>query len=364
MMRRSGRGFMIAVCLVTLIVLGIICGAWVAVSTLFSPPSVTRNTPVFLTIQSGESTQEIADDLQKKGLIRHPLAFRIWARIKGLDTRLRAGVYTLRPGMNIDQIIARLQNGQPDERRLAVIDGWRLEQIGAQAMALGLPYFHEQDFLRYTRHPNQFPDWAKYPVLQHVTSMEGLLFPDTYLVPLNYNAVQVIDMMLNRFDQIVQQYNLVVLAQQHHISEYQMVILASIVQREAANNGQMPLIAGIYWKRVYQPSPEVGALLEADPTVQYARDTDHPPSSASGYWKPLTDSGDRVDPASPWNTYNPQHPGWPPTPIASPGLKALQAAASPMQTDCYYFLTKPADGSLVCASTYAKFQQLERQYLH
>ncbi len=322
-MRRRGRGAVIAVSLGTLIAFGAICGAWAAVTV-----------------------------------------FRIWARIKGLDTHLQAGAYSITPGMNVDQIIATLQNGRPVEKRLAIIDGWRLEQIATRARALGLPNFQARDFLRYTRDPEQFPDRANYPFLRQATSMEGLLFPDTYLVPLNYSTVQVIDLMLDRFSQVVQQYNLVAQARQHQLSEYQMVILASIVQREAANDGQMPLIAGIYWKRVYQPSPGVGSLLEADPTVQYARDTDHPPSSPSGYWSPLSDVGGKIDPDSPWNTYNPQHPGWPPTPIASPGLQALQAAAAPVQTDCYYFLTKPADGSLVCASTYAKFQALEQQYLH
>lgn len=364
MTERHRRGAVIAVCLAALVILGIIYGTWTTVTTLFSPPEVTRSTPVPLLIQRGESTQEIADDLYKKGLIRNPLAFRVWARIKGLDTRLQAGTYALTPGMSVDQIITKLRSGHPDEKRLETIDGWRLEQIGARIQTLGLPGFHEQDFLKYTHHPNLFPDRAKYPVLQHAPSMEGLLFPDTYLIPLGYSTVQVIDVMLNRFDQVTQQSNLVALARKHQLSEYQMVILASIVQREAANDGQMPLIAGIYWKRIYQPSPEIGRLLEADPTVQYARDTDHPPASANGYWKPLTDVGGKIDPANPWNTYDAKHPGWPPTPIASPGLKALQAAASPVATSCYFFLTRPADGSLACAPTYAKFQQLEQQYLH
>ncbi|HEY3992981.1 MAG TPA: endolytic transglycosylase MltG [Ktedonobacteraceae bacterium] len=364
MTKRPGRGTVIALCLVTLVFLGISYGAWTTITTQFSPPVVTQNTQTSLVIQQGESTQEIAEDLYKRGQIRNALAFRIWARIKGLDTRFQAGAYTLTPGMSVDQIITKLQKGQPDERRLVIIEGMRLEQIGAQTQKLELLNFHQQDFLQYTHHLNLFPDRAKYPLLQHVPTMEGLLFPDTYLIPLSASTTQVIDLMLNRFNQILLQYKLIQLAQQHQLSAYQMIILASIVQREAANAGQMPLIAGIYWKRLYQPSAEVGTLLEADPTVQYARDTDYPPSSANDYWKPLTDVGGKIDPASPWNTYNARHPGWPPTPIASPSLTALKAAASPMPTDCYFFLTKPADGSLVCASTYAKFQRLEHQYLH
>jgi UPF0755 protein len=359
--KKRGRGAMIAVFLVALVVFGLIYGAWTTITTVFSPPAVTQTTQIPLVIQSGETTQGIADDLYKRGLIRNPLAFRIWARLKGLDTHLQAGAYQLTPGMNIDQIIAKLQNGQPDEKRLAVIDGWRLEQIAAQANSLGLSGFNEMQFLTYTHHPNQFPDAAKYPILQNTPSMEGLLFPNTYFIPVNYNTVQVIDTMLNGLNQVMQQYNLAATAQQHQLSEYQMVILASIVQREAANNGQMPLIAGIYWKRIYQPSSEIGPYLQADPTVQYAYDTDNPPSSAAKYWGHLGNTGGKVDPSSHWNTY--KYQGWPPTPIASPNLKALQAAASPAQTNCYYFLSNPKDGSLICASTYQKFQQLEQQYL-
>ena len=357
MMRKRGRGALIAVFLLALIIFGVIYGAWSTITTVFEPPAATHTGPITLIVKDGETTAQIADDLYAHGLIRNPLAFRIWARIKGLDTRLQAGAYILTPGMSIDGIIAKLLQQQPDEKRLAVIPGWRLEQIAAQASTLGLVNFNKQDFLNYVHHPAQFPDQAKYPILQKATSMEGLLFPDTYLIPLNYNTVQVLDMMLNEFTQVVQQYNLASQAQQHQLSLYTMVVLASIVQREAANVKQMPLIAGIYWKRIYQPSADVGSpILQADPTVQYGRDTDTPPASADGYWAPLNNTGGKVDPNSRWNTYT--HQGWPPTPIASPGLDALKAAASPAQTDCYYFFSKK-DGSLVCAPTYAQMLQKE-----
>jgi UPF0755 protein len=358
MMKKRGHGAMIAVFLVTIVIFGVTYGAWTTVTTVFAPPALTQTTQISLVIQSGETTPEIADDLYKRGLIRNPLAFRIWARVKGLDTQLQAGAYLLTPGMSIDQMIAKLQNGQPDEKRLAVIDGWRLEQIAAQASQAGLANFNEQQFLTYTHHPGQFPDAAKFPILQNAPSMEGLLYPDTYLIPASYNTVQVIDMMLTEFDQVVQQNNLVALAQQHQLTEYQMVVLASIAQREASNAGQMPLIAGIYWKRIYQPSSDVGGpYLKSDPTVEYARETDNPPSDGK-YWQDLNNfgTGPQVDPNSPWNTYT--HSGWTPTPIASPNLYALKAAASPAQTNCYYFFSKP-DGSLVCEPTYRLMLQNE-----
>lgn len=338
---------------------------WSTVANLLAVPTTSQTSKITLTIQPGETTQQIADELQTKGLIRNALIFRLWARIKGLDSSLQAGVYNLAPGQNVDEIIAKLQNGQPDAKNLLVIDGWRLEQIANQAASLGLPNFNKQDFLNYTHHPDQFPDKAKYPLLANLSSMEGLMYPDTYAVPINATTVQIIDMMLDDLNQVIQTNNLVALAQKNNLSEYQMLTLASIVQREASNDSQMPLIAGIYWKRINQPSADVGGpILQSDPTVEYAYDTDHPPVPPAEYWVDLNQygTGSTVDTDSPWNTYT--HPGWPPTPISSPSLIALQAAASPQSTNCYYFFTKPSDGSLVCEPTYRLIQADEQKYLN
>lgn len=351
---------MIAVFLVALVIFGLIYGAWSTITTIFEPPVTNSTQSISLVIQNGENTQQIADDLYKKGLIRNPLAFRIWARIKGLDTTLEAGAYTLTPNMTIDQIIAKLQNGQPDAKPLLVVEGWRLEQIADAGSQSGLQGFDKQQFLNYVKHPDQFPDRAKYSILQQIPkgqSMEGLLYPDTYLVPVSYNTRQVIDMMLDEFTKVVKDNNLIAQAQQNGLSEYQMVILASITQREVRFTDDMKPVASVYWNRIKKPTQDTNSLLQSDPTVQYARDTDNPPAK---YWQPLTDSGNNIDPNNIWNTYT--HAGWPPTPIASPGLLALKAAASPAKTQYYYFLSKK-DGHNVYAKTYAEFQQLENQYL-
>ncbi|MGH2480173.1 MAG: endolytic transglycosylase MltG [Ktedonobacteraceae bacterium] len=361
-MRKRGRGAMIAVFLVALLIFGTVWSVWTVATTIFEAPPLTNtsNHTITLTIQEGESTQQIADDLEAKGLVRSALAFRLWARIKGLDKTLEAGIYILAPGMTIDQIIARLQNGQPDEKRLAVIEGTRLEEIANAASQSGLQRFDKQQFLQYVKHPETFPDRANYPILQQIPqgqSMEGLLFPDTYQMPVNYDAVKVIDSMLNEFTQQVQNNHLDTLAQKNGLTTYQMIILASIVQREVRFTNDMPQVASVYWNRVQKPNAETRGLLGADPTVQYARDTDNPPAK---YWQPLKDVGGQIDAKSPWNTYN--TPGWPPTPIASPGLKALLAAASPAQTNYYFFLSKP-DGHNVYEATYAQFLKDVHQYL-
>lgn len=358
-MRKRGRGATIAVFLVAIVIFGVIWEAWSTVSTVFEPPATTQTQQVMLTIQPGETTSQIADDLYKKGLIRNTTAFTIWAKVKSLDTKLEAGVYLLTPGATIDGIITKLQDGQPNAKDLLVIDGWRLEQIATQATSVGLTGFNKQDFLNWTHHPDKFPDAAKYPILKGKTNMEGLLFPDTYAVPVNYNTQQIIDMMLDEMNTRVQP--LLASAKAQNLDEYQMITLASIVQREASNAGQMPKIAGIYLNRLYKPSDETVGFLDADPTVVYAYETDNPPSAKSHYWQDLNSlgTGSSVATNSPWNTYT--HKMLPPTPISSPNLAALQAVAKPQQTSCYYFYNKPPHGDLVCEATLAKIMADEQR---
>ena len=106
--------------------------------------------------------------------MRNALLFRLVARIKRLDTKLQAGVYTLDSTMNTDQIIARLLDGQPDGKRFLVHDGYRLEQIANSADAIGLPHFNKQDFLDYTRHPDKFRR-EHYHFLCHLLILEEMV---------------------------------------------------------------------------------------------------------------------------------------------------------------------------------------------
>jgi UPF0755 protein len=366
MKRRGPRAAIISVLLLGLLIFGGIYFAWTTVTDVFQSVNSSQQKTVAFVIQNGESGAQIADALQTKGLIRNSLAFRVWARIKGLDTQLQAGAYNLSPSLTIDQIIGQLLHGQPDAIPVTILEGWRIEQIAHRLTHNDAAYppltkFKEQDFLNYSLHPTQFPDFAKYAILKSIptgNSMEGLLFPDTYLMPVNATARDIVNIMLTEFNDKVQQNHLDTLAKQNSLSVYQMVILASIVQREALFDNDRPLVASVYWNRIYKPNAETVSLLDADPTVQYARD------SAPGtqvYWTPLNDSGRLIAPASRWNTYT--HTGFPPTPICSPGLTSLEAAASPAKTGHYFFLSKP-DGHNVYADTNAQFQIEIKQYLH
>src|SRR5437867_999162 len=199
MKKRGHRGAIIAVFLLGLLIFGGVYFAWTTVTDIFQPVNTDQGKTVAIVVQSGDTALQIADELQAKGLIRNALAFRIWARIKGLDTHLQAGAYKLNSSMTIDAIIGQLLNGQPDYNVVSIPEGWRIEQMAQRLGAAGLANFKVQDFLKYTKNPVQFPDFAKYPVLKSIPagdSMEGLLFPDTYLIPVDATASDVVKLML------------------------------------------------------------------------------------------------------------------------------------------------------------------------
>ena len=359
MKKRGQRGAIIAVLLLGLLIFGGVYFAWTTITDIFQPVNTDQGKSVIIVVQNGDTAHTIADELQAKGLIRNALAFRMWARIKGLDIHLQAGAYNLKTDLTIDAIISQLL-AQPDYFVVSIPEGLRIEQIAQRLGAAGIPKFNTQEFLKYTKNPAQFPDAAKYPILKSIPSgsgMEGLLFPDTYLIPVNATTGDVVNMMLTEFSAKVQQNHLDVLAKQNRLSVYQMVILASIVEREVRFNQDRPLVASVFWNRIYKQNNETVGRLQDDPTVEYARDSQ---PGTTIYWKPLQDVGGNIVPNSPWNTYT--HVGLPPTPICSPGLASLKAAAAPTKTDYYYFLSKK-DGTIVYAKTKTEFEMDVKKYL-
>src|SRR5258708_10515814 len=123
--RSRGRIAIVAVFLLGLMIFGGVYLPWTTVTDIFQPVTTGQGKTIALVIQSGESTLQIADDLQAKGLIRNALAFRVWARIKGLDTHLQAGAYKLDTSMTIYAIIGQLLKSQPHYPVVAIPRGWR-----------------------------------------------------------------------------------------------------------------------------------------------------------------------------------------------------------------------------------------------
>jgi UPF0755 protein len=361
MKRSKSLTTILSILIVGFVVFGGMVLAWSTAVDLFKPAG-SSTTPINIVITPGETLAQIGDDLQRKGLIRSAFAFDVWARMKGLD--LQAGLYkNLKPSMSIMQIADDLLNERPTDPnvvRYTIREGYRLEQIASFLDDKRLVNFKKDDFLNYTQHPDQFPDKAKYPLLQQLPGdhgMEGLLFATTYDIPVRSTAQDVINQMLRQTETLLTQNNLEQLAKQYQYKNvYELINLASIVERETAKKEDGPKIASVYWNRIFKPNDETVGLLNADPTLQYIRDTNNPPDR---YWQPLDDDPANILPDSLYNTYN--NPGLPPTPICSPSLDSLLAAATPANTDYYYFFAS-TDGNDYFAPDLATFERLKAEH--
>lgn len=285
--------------------------------------------PQSFTVELGEPTYEITRRLEAEGLILDADLFRLYLIYAGLDTSIQAGEYTLSARMSPVEIARALQDATPSEVAFRILAGWRLEEIAAALPTSGLT-FTPQAFLSYAADPP-----LSSPMIHELppgSSLEGFLFPDQYRLPRDSSIQEFIQTLLQRFNSQVDT-ELRDGFERQGLNLVQVVTLASIVQREAVDANEMPLIASVFLNRL-----AVGMRLDSDPTIQYALGFQ---SDRNTWWKnPLTLEDLQIE--SPYNTY--LHPGLPPGPICNPGLSALRAVAFPAQSPYYYFRAA-CDGS-------------------
>ena len=351
---RHVRALMLGIALVALVVS---CAGYVALGELRAP-AADEGDPVEFIVEPGESTGSIATRLRAEGLIRQPALFTLLARSRDLDDKLQAGRYVLSPTMTMGEIMIALQSSRVEDVQVTVLEGLRLEEIAAAVEEAGLT--SADDFLAAARDGAAFRDaYFLLSSLPDGASLEGYLFPDTYRFAPNATADTIVRTMLDRF---AEQYAAIERdVRVPDATVHQIVTMASIVQREAAQLDEMPLISAVFWNRLKpENAPNfLGGQLGADPTVQYALGYD----SAEGTWwqKQLTVDELAVD--SPYNTR--RYPGLPPGPIASPGLDALRAAAQPDESAPFLFFVADCarDGSHNFAASLEEFQRYEQEWL-
>jgi UPF0755 protein len=269
-------------------------------------------------------------------------------RYHGIDQRLAAGDFELAPSMPMAEIAQRLQQARFEEITVTIPEGMRAEEV---ADLLNVQAIMDGDaFLALVRGGSASAKaLGEYPFLSDgLTTLEGYLFPDTYRLPARATPTDLIQRMLDNFEQRVTP-EVIAPATQAGRGLGQVIIMASIVEREAPRADERPLVASVYWNRLSGAcSAETGgAYLQADPTVQYAAGR-----PGEWWWKPPSvEAYQEIE--SPYNTY--RRPGLPPTPICSPGLSAIQAAAQPAET-LYCFFLAVGDGSHVFAITLAEHE--------
>jgi len=308
-------------------------------------PASDDDTPVTFVVQPGETAGEIASRLAELGLVTDAELFRLFMRYHGVDANLEAGEYTLRPNMTMAEIAEALQQARLEEVEVTIPEGWRSEEIADMLERENI--MDGDEFLRMVREGTFDYDFlADRP---SGATLEGYLFPDTYRIPAQARPQDLIQRMLDNFGrQFTPQMRQDAAAQ--GLTVFQVVVLASIVEREAVIPEERPIIASVYLNRL-----EKGMYLQADPTVQYAKGYD---PNTGKWWNPMQiEEADTVD--SPYNTF--QHPGLPPGPICNPGLGALQAVVYPADTNYLFFFSK-GDGSHAFAETYEEHLRNQERY--
>lgn len=281
------------------------------------------------TVNAGESAQDVALRLEKEGLVVSGPALVDYMVYSGLDRAVQSGEYKLSAGMTPLEIAHELLNASPDEVAFRVLAGWRLEEVAAALPTSGLT-FDPVDFIAAARAPT--PEQSRLLGLPEDASLEGFLFPQRYIFPRRTTLDEFLATLSGAFQSQLDP-DLQAAFQEQGLNMFQAVTLASIVQREAMADDEMPLIASVFYNRLFS-----GMRLDSDPTAQYALGWSQ---GQGGWWKNPLNLND-LQTQSPYNTY--QNNGLPPGPICSPGRAALEAVAYPAETGYYYFRAA-CDGS-------------------
>ncbi|MBO8141456.1 MAG: endolytic transglycosylase MltG [Firmicutes bacterium] len=311
----------------------------VVIGTILIPvaPSGGAEAVIF-TVPAGSTAEEIGMRLEEAGLIRSARHFQLANRVLGLDERLQAGEYLLSPEMDLLTIIRRLEQGQVRTVRVVIPEGVNLRQIADILDRHGL--VNRERFLELALDDSKVYG-ANRPIRKPVPSLEGYLFPDTYILTPSMTEEQIIRRMVSRFLEVAAP-----VIREHPaplgLDLHQVVTLASIVEAEALYAREHPIIASVFLNRLRSGMP-----LQADPTVQYVLEERR---------SRLLYADLEVD--SPYNTY--RYSGLPPGPISSPGLSAIRGVLSPAETDYYFFVAR-GDGTHVFTRTFNEHVRARRQ---
>ena len=300
--------------------------------------------PLFVTdfeVFAGETAAEVVERLAAEGLIGDGELLLSYLEYRGLDVGVQMGSYRLSGSMTVVELAQTLQSAISAEVPFMIVAGWRVEQIADLLPTSGLN-IEPQAFLDAMHaRPVGYTFAGEIP---DPPNLEGFLIPDSYVLEREISVIDLVVTMLDNFEATVGD-DLRAGFRDQGLSLYQAVTLASIIEREAVVDDELPLMASVFLNRL-----SLGMKLDADPTIQYALGQ----QADGSWWKaPLSLADLSFD--SPYNTY--LYPGLPPTPICSPGMTALQAVAEPAESDFLYFRALCDDsGHHAFATTFEEHQ--------
>lgn len=305
-----------------------------AYTTGLQPASASQHA-VVMVIAPGATVQQIAENLQKEGLIRSAWAFQWYVRVHKFGQYLQAGTYSLRPNQGVISVVDAITNGKVDTSLVKILPGKRLDQIRAALIASG---FSANDVDK-ALDPSRYAD---HPVLADKpegATLEGYLYPDSYQRTASTKPEIIIRAALDQMQKHLTE-DVKAGFKQQGLDVHQGVILASIVEQEVSNAADKPTVAQVFLTRMKQ-----NMQLGSDVTAFY------------GALKAGADPSVTYD--SDYNTRI--HGGLPPGPISNASDASLQAVAHPANTDWLFFVAGD-DGKTYFSHTEAEHEQLTAQH--
>lgn len=285
------------------ILLVIFVGAFVWWKNGTAPVNPNDNTPKIFIIEQGQGVRAISKNLKDQRLIKDSIAFFLLTKQLGIDSKIQAGSFRLLPSMSASEIANEFTHGTLDIW-VTVPEGQRAREI-AQTLEKNMPTYDKS--------------WDD--VLEE---NEGYLFPDTYLFPKDSTVETIISIMRDNFDSKYETVD----TSNTNLSKKEIVVLASLIEREARHDEDRPKVSSVINNRL-----EIGMKLDIDATLQYALGYQ---TDEKRWWKKSLTNADKII-RSPYNTY--AVAGLPPAPISNPGLESLNAAANPDETPYLYYIT-------------------------
>lgn len=334
MSRLPKRTIIFAVLFVALVTLPVFLSQYY--NYLLDPvsPNKQEESKIFV-ITPGQPLTTIAQNLKEKDLIKNIFAFRLLVAQMGIGKSIQAGDYKISPAMSASDIAKELTHGAIDVW-VTLPEGLRIEEV-ADKVEQKLKFGGNSS---YNFDKKQFIKSAK----------EGYMFPDTYLIPKDATAGMVVQRLLDTFKQKVTD-SILDKSQKGIMTSEEVIILASLIERESRTVDEKPIIAGIIVNRLNR-----GMALDIDATVQYAKGY----NSANNSWWPQITQEDYKKVKSPYNTYLNQ--GLPPKPISNPGIDSIRSSLNPAQTE-YYFYLHDIEGKVHFARTVQEHNQNIKNFL-
>jgi len=293
------------------------------VNLMFFFLSPHHSKTALVTIEEGMTAQEVAELLKKEGLISSKNFFLLLVRLRGVHRRIKAGFYEVNSKESTWRIISKIFLGKSEKLRLTIPEGFTGRQIAQLIEEKGLG--GKDKFLE----------------IVEKRELEGYLFPETYFIDYNVSQEEIIDMMVDQFNKMFTE-DMEERGKKFNFTKRDIIILASIIEKEAVKDEERPLISAVFHNRLKKRW-----YLESCATVQYA---------LGEHKEKLTYEDVKVN--SPYNTYI--HFGLPPGPICNPGLAAIEAALYPAETDLMFFVTE-GEGTHRFSKYYQKHLEIQKK---